>query len=105
MLYAIYGVNQYTITFNANGGEGTSSLMDYGVSHPSGRHRAGYTRRLVAGGSTLSAQNATYTAQWILNSYTITFDPNGGNGGARLCRVRFASQRADGCQNGYTFAG
>jgi len=110
VLYAIYSVNQYTITFDANGGDGgTSGLMDYGVSLiPPAVTRAGYT---FAGWSPMvpgivPAQNATYTAQWILNSYTITFDPNGGNGGATIYAAYGSPLNAPAVvRNGYTFAG
>ena len=82
-LYAHWKVNKYTMTFDANGGEGGWSMsMDYGavVVAPTVT-REGYT---FAGWSpavpaTVPAANATYTAQWTKNRYSVTFNPNGGS--------------------------
>ena len=81
-LYAKWTTNQYTVTFNANGGTGgTSGRQNYGsaIAAPTVT-RTGYT---FAGWSpavdaTVPANNVTYTAQWTVNQYTVTFDANGG---------------------------
>ena len=82
---AQWTVNKYTITFDANGGEGGwSQSMDCGdaLTAPTvtktGYTFAGWTPAVPA---TVPAGNATYTAQWTANKYTITFDANGGEGG------------------------
>ena len=98
-LYAVWQRNSYSITYNANGGSGgPTSQTFYGdalnvtisSSTPS---RTGYTflgwstsssassASYSAGSSyTLSAQNYTLYAVWSLNSYTITYNANGGSG-------------------------
>ena len=80
--YAHWTVNRYTATFNANGGNGgTAKTQDYGTSLTAPTvTRTGYT---FTGWSpsvpaTMPAMNKTYTAQWKINTYTVTFDANGG---------------------------
>ena len=82
---AQWEINQYTVTFNANGGTGgTSVTQNYGTAIvvPTVT-RAGYTFKgwspNVA--ATVPAANVTYTAQWTPNKYTVVFDANGGTGG------------------------
>ncbi len=84
-LYAVWSPNQYTITFNANGGTGGgSSLMTFGTALTAPIvSKTGYT---FMGWSpevpvTVPAENKTYTAQWNLNQVSITFNANGGIGG------------------------
>ena len=83
-LYAKWTAKTYTITFNANGGEGgTCQELEYGATIDAPTvTREGYT---FSGWSpsvpaTVSG-TATYEAQWTVNKYTITFDANGGDGG------------------------
>jgi len=82
---AQWQINQYTVVFNANGGEGgTSVTQDYAtdIVVPT-VVREGYTFKgwspEVA--ATIPAEDVTYTAQWQINQYTVTFDANGGEGG------------------------
>ena len=82
---AQWEINQYTVTFNANGGVGGSSgKQDYGTAIvvPTVT-RTGYTfvgwSPSVA--STVPAYNVTYSAQWEINKYTVTFHANGGTCG------------------------
>ena len=81
---AQWAVNSYTITFDANGGTGGTSIkLEYGAAlTPPTVSRTGYT---FIGWSpdipaTVGSGDATYTAQWNPNSYVITFDANGGTG-------------------------
>lgn len=92
-LYAVWKVNQYTDTFDPNGGTGGGSFTgDYGTSYAApGATRPGY---LISGwwtektgGSkvanpgqsiTHNASNDTAYAQWKIRTYTISCDPNGG---------------------------
>ena len=80
---AQWTVNKYTITFDANGGEGGSSTeMDYGavIVAPTVT-REGYTFSgwQPAVPATVPASDATYVAQWIADlSFTITFEVEGG---------------------------
>lgn len=92
-LYAVWKVNQYTDTFDPNGGTGGGSFTgDYGSSYQApNAKRAGY---LISGwwtaktggskvanpGQTIThnASNDTAYAQWNERTYMVDFDPNGG---------------------------
>ena len=75
---------QYTVTFDANGGiGGTNAQLNYGTTIPvPAVTRAGYSFLgwSPAVASTVPANDVTYTAQWVANSYTIAYDANGGTG-------------------------
>lgn len=84
--YAVWAKNYYTITFNANDGNGgTSGSLQYGSSltapvvTKTGYNFLGWTPEVPA---TVPASNTTYTAQWAVKNYTITFNANGGTGGS-----------------------
>ena len=82
-LYAKWTINQYTITFNSDGGTAVSSItQDYGtaITAPTNPTKTGYT---CAGWdqsvpTTMPANNIALTAQWTINQYTITFNTAGG---------------------------
>ena len=85
---AQWEINQYTVTFDANGGVGgTSGKQDYGTAIvvPTVT-REGYTFQgwLPEVPATVPEGDVTYTAQWEINKYTVVFDANGGDGGASL---------------------
>ncbi len=92
--YAHWSYNAYTITYDTNGGSGTYSniVNDYltevalSATAPT---RTGYTftgwkssfdNTVYSSGATFEIpyQNTTLTAQWEVNSYTVTFNANGG---------------------------
>ena len=84
VLYAQWTANQYTVTFDANGGDGGwSLLMDYGtpIAAPTVT-RTGHTFRrwLPAVPATVPAGNVTCVAQWQINKYKATLELNGGDG-------------------------
>ncbi|MCL2289423.1 MAG: InlB B-repeat-containing protein, partial [Bacteroidetes bacterium] len=96
-LYAQWTPNTFTVTFDANGGDGTMEpqTFTYGVSQNITSNtfaRTGYTftgwNTQYDGGGTAytNGQNISITAgmllyaQWTLNTYTVTFHANGGNG-------------------------
>ena len=107
---AQWKVNQYTVTFNANGGTGGKTVtQDYGTALAAPTvSRTGYT---FSGWSpsvpaTVPAGNATYTAQWKVNQYTVTFDANGGKGGASVTQDYGTALAAPVVtRTGYTFTG
>ena len=80
---AKWKVNQYTITFDTAGGSSIGHItQNYGtaITAPAAPTKTGYTfigwdSELPA---TMPAENVTVTAQWRINSYTVTLDPNGG---------------------------
>ena len=82
-LYAGWHANSYTITFDTAGGSAIDPIIqDYGttINAPAAPTKTGYT---FTGWepelpSTIPAENITVTAQWSINSYTVTLDPNGG---------------------------
>jgi len=100
----------FTITFDANGGTGgTSGPMAYGTTLTAPTVlRTGYTftgwqPSLPA---TVPSANTTYTAQWSINSYTITFNANGGTGGTSGSMTFGATLSAPSVsRTGYTFNG
>ena len=81
---AQWGINQYTITFDTNGGSEIAPItQDYGteITAPADPTRKGYTfkgwdKEIP---ETMPAENITVKAQWEINQYTITFDTNGGS--------------------------
>ena len=86
--YAHWTTNSYTVTFDANGGTGgTSAAQNYGTTITAPTViRTGYTFKgwspTVA--ATVPDNDVTYTAQWQVNQYTVTFDANGGVGGTSV---------------------
>ncbi|NLP48933.1 MAG: hypothetical protein GX345_08360 [Clostridiales bacterium] len=85
-LYAQWTVNEYTISFNSNGGSAVAPIkQNYGttVTPPANPTRTGYTFEgwSPAVPTSMPAQNMTCTAQWKIKTYAITFDANGGTGG------------------------
>ncbi len=89
-LYAKWSINQYTISFQSNGGTSINPItQDYGtsVSAPTPPTKTGYT---FAGWFTdinlsqfppvtMPASNITLYAKWTVNQYTVTFNTNGGD--------------------------
>ena len=81
---AQWEINQYTITFDTNGGSEIAPItQDYGteITAPDNPTRKGYTfkgwdKEIP---ETMPAENMTVKAQWEINQYTITFDTNGGS--------------------------
>lgn len=82
-LYAKFTVNRYTITFDsALGSDVTPLTFDYNalVTAPSSPTRTGYTFEgwNEAFPVNMPAENLVFTATWDINTYTITFNTNGG---------------------------
>ena len=109
-LKVYYTRNSYSITFSANGGTGgTSGAAVYGstITAPVVT-RAGYTFTgwSPAVPSTVPANSTTFTAQWQVKSYLITFEADGGSGGSSG-NIPFGSalNAPDVYRAGFTFTG
>ena len=100
-IYAHWTANNYTLTYNNNGGSGCSSkTITYGSTYgtlctPS---RSGYTflgwytaanggTQVTSSTALWSTSNQTIYAHWKLNSYTITFNGNGNTGGSTASKT------------------
>ena len=90
---ANWTVNQYTLTWELNGGtvtkEGTAAgLIDYGTNlTPPILAKTGYTQNgwSPAVPNSMPAYDATYTAQWTINQYTLTYGVyQGANGNGTI---------------------
>ena len=121
-------IRSYTATFNGNGG-GTPSPSTITKTYGSELgtlptcSRTGYTflgwYTASSGGTKISSTTkitgtVTYYAQWSINSYTLTYDVNGGNAVSPASKsVQYGSAygtlptptRASTAQYSYTFAG
>ena len=109
---AQWGINQYTITFDTNGGNEIAPItQDYGtkITAPADPTRKGYTfkgwdKEIP---KTMPAENITVKAQWEINQYTITFDTNGGSEIAPITQDYGTEITApdNPTRKGYTFKG
>ena len=89
-LTAKWNINKYTVTFNSYGGTPVppAQEVEYGLTATKpdpAPTKTGYTFDGWYLGdekydfSAAVEQNITLTAKWTQNTYTVTFDPNGGN--------------------------
>ena len=109
---AQWEINQYTITFDTNGGSEIAPItQDYGtkITAPADPTRKGYTfkgwdKEIP---ETMPAENMTVKAQWEINRYTITFDTAGGSEIAPITQDYGTNitAPADPTREGYTFIG
>ena len=109
---AQWEINQYTITFDTNGGSEIAPItQDYGteITAPDNPTRKGYTfkgwdKEIP---ETMPAENITVKAQWEINRYTITFDTAGGSEIAPITQDYGTNitAPADPTRKGYTFKG
>ena len=109
---AQWEINQYTITFDTNGGSEIAPITQgYGteITAPDNPTRKGYTfkgwdKEIP---ETMPAENITVKAQWEINQYTITFDTNGGSEIAPITQGYGTEITApdNPTRKGYTFKG
>lgn len=95
-LYAQWDIIKYTVSYNANGGSGApgSQSKNYGATLTLSSikpNRTGYTFRnwntaangsgtsYNSGGSYTANADATLYAQWNINSYSVSYNANGGS--------------------------
>ena len=79
---ATWQVNQYTLTFNSNGGSDVDPItQDYGtaITAPGDPTRTGYTFASWSPAipATMPAENMTLVAQWTINHYTVSITGSG----------------------------
>lgn len=126
-LYAIWAPNTYAITYDANGGTGSTAgqtktygqaltLRGNGFTAPTGHHFVEWNTaanrsgtRYAAGGSYTANAAATLYATWEPDTYAVGFHPNGADGGAQEPRTKTYGSRLvlPGCgftKTGYSFA-
>ena len=120
-LYAHWSVNSYTLAFDGNGGKASESSRkvqygnQYGTLPTATRtgyaFQGWYTARSggsqVSSSTTMEAANKTVYAHWTVNTYTVSFDSNGGSAVASQS-VRYgskATQPANPTRAGHTFQG
>ena len=109
---AQWEINQYTISFDTNGGSEIAPItQDYGtkITAPADPTRKGYTfkgwdKEIP---KTMPAENMTVKAQWEINQYAITFDTNGGSEIAPITQDYGTAITApdNPTREGYTFIG
>ena len=111
-LTALWKVNTYTITFDTDGGTSIPAITQaFGttVTAPADPTQTGYTFvgwdiKIPA---TMPAENITIKAKWSANSYTITFDTDGGTSIPAITQAfgTPVTVPADPAKTGYTFVG
>ena len=118
-LYAKWEASSYTVSFNSNGGSAVKAQsVKYGAkaSKPTNPTKAGCTFNgwysdkgltKAYGFNAAVKGNLTLYAKWTVNSYTVSFNANGGSS-VKSQTVKYgakASKPADPTRSGYAFKG
>ena len=123
-LYAQWTINSYTVTFDKNGGDTEADPMIKPATHggnvgtlPEAPTRTGYTfaswnAQADGSGTEFTATTAvtadlTVYAQWTINTYTVTFNSQGGSpvSSQTVEHGGLATEPTDPTRTGYTFGG
>lgn len=130
-LYAQWSANEYIITFNANGGNGSMPVQTFKYDEQQALAenkftRDGYTftgwnlaqdgtdteyanKEQILNLTEIKGENITMYAQWSANSYTVEFNSNGGTGTMQNQSFTYGVAKAlranTFTKEGYTFAG
>jgi uncharacterized repeat protein (TIGR02543 family) len=120
VIYAKWVINQYTVSFDSNGGSAvTPTTVDYNstISAPTPPTRTGYTFGGWFKEANLATlwnfptdrvtQNTTLHAKWTINQYSVSFDVDGGSSVAPQT-VNYGDKAVEPTpptKTGYTFAG
>ena len=110
-LYAVWSPNTFAITYDANGGTGTTAgqtktygtaltLRSNGFTPPTGNHFSewntasnGSGTGYAAGGTYTANAAVTLYAIWAPDTYAVTFDGNGADGGAQAPETKTYGSR------------
>lgn len=122
-LYAIWSPNTFAITYDANGGSGTTesqtktygqdlTLQANGFTPPTGYHFAEWNTASDRSGTSYEAEG-TYTANaaatlyaiWEPDTYTVSFNPNGADSGTQEPQTKTYGARLVIAGCGYTRTG
>ncbi|MBR5201658.1 MAG: InlB B-repeat-containing protein [Clostridia bacterium] len=125
-LYAVWQINTYTVTYDANGGEGAPEAQskvygDYLTISIATPTREGHTflgwstdanateATYVAEDSFVVKTNATLYAVWQINTYDVTYNANGGKnapaGQVKTYGVDLTLSKVAPTREGHTFLG
>ena len=123
-LYAKWATNTYTVTFNKNGGDTEANPKTKTATHggnvgtlPTAPTRAGYTftswdTKTNGSGTEFKATTAvtadiTVYAQWTINTYTVTFNSQGGSAvtSQTVAYGGLVTEPTAPTKTGYTFGG
>ena len=111
---AIWNINQYTLSFDINGGDSTpiadiTANYNSSIEKPTSPTRSGYTFNgwLPEVPVNMPAEDMTCVAQWTINQYTLTFDTDGGSAIEPITQDFGTEIKApsEPTKTGYTFAG
>lgn len=110
-LTAGWNINQYTITFDTDGGNYIAPITqdyDTAVVAPANPTKTGYTFTGwdIPVPALMPAHDLTLTAEWRINEYTVTFDSNGGTPAPDPQSVDYGNkvtEPTNPARTGYTF--
>ena len=116
-LYAKWAINSYTVSFNSNGGSAVDSqgvVYNSTATVPATPTRTGYTfagwyndavLTTAFAFSTAITADTTLYAKWAINSYTVSFNSNGGSvvNSQSVVYNNTATSPAIPTRTGYTF--
>jgi uncharacterized repeat protein (TIGR02543 family) len=119
IVYAKWTINQYTISFNEDGGSAVTDItqnFETNVSIPTAPTKTGYTFNgwysdveltTTYTFTTMPAQSITLYAKWTINQYTISFNEDGGSAVTDITQdygTNVSEPNAP-TKEGYTFGG
>ncbi|MFR9503955.1 MAG: InlB B-repeat-containing protein [Rikenellaceae bacterium] len=118
-LYAKWSTNQYSVSFESNGGSNiTTQYVDYGstATEPTSPTKTGYTFAGWYSDSALTTaynfntavtENITLYAKWSTNQYSVSFESNGGStvNTQTIYYNTTATEPTAPTRTGYTFEG